>query len=371
MTDAQRQHDDHLIELRRLRPRITTLDWITRFVLVVTAVAVLLWAWNASEIRPGQLWEKRDNAWAFVFGRTLSQQERDAARTRAKRQIILLEEQRALETLRLADPAADPATLREHAVALAAAEIAALTPAERERRVYAEYRRTVRDLRGGFFPPETDPGNLRRYADALLETVAIAVWGSLSAVLLAIPMALLGANRSLRILISGEGRTVRMLRGSIHLATRRLFDLCRGFNEYVMALIFVAIIGLGPFPGVLALAVHTFGILGKVFSEAIETIDDGQVEGVASTGAGSAQIVSFAILPQIMPYVVSQSLLRFESNVRSATILGVVGAGGIGFLLQDKLQGFKMQEVCTMMIMIIIVVSLIDLVCAAVMKRFV
>jgi len=152
--------------------------------------------------------------------------------------------------------------------------------------------------------------------------------------------------------------------------TRRGFDACRGFNEFVLALIFVAIIGLGPFAGVMALAVHTFGVLGKVFADALETVQQGEIDGVTATGASATQVVSFAVLPQIMPYVVSQTLLRFESNVRSASVLGLVGAGGIGFLIDAKLKSYDFQEVATMMIMIIVVVSLIDFACGRIMKRF-
>ena len=138
-----------------------------------------------------------------------------------------------------------------------------------------------------------------------------------------------------------------------------------------MALIFVAVIGLGPFAGVLALAIHTFGVLGKVFSEAIETIDPGQVEAVMASGAGAVQVVVFSVLPQVMPLMVSYSLLRFESNVRSATILGFCGAGGIGFLMFDKLNGYLYREVATMMIMVIISVSIIDYLCGKLRNQFI
>jgi phosphonate transport system permease protein len=137
-----------------------------------------------------------------------------------------------------------------------------------------------------------------------------------------------------------------------------------------MALIFVAVIGLGPYAGVLALAIHTFGILGKVFSEAIEQIEPGQVEAVTASGAGPAQIMAFSVIPQVMPLIVSYTLLRFESNVRSATILGFVGAGGIGFLMFDKINGYLYREVCTMMIMVIVSVTLIDYLCGILRRRF-
>jgi len=168
-------------------------------------------------------------------------------------------------------------------------------------------------------------------------------------------------------MVQGEGRHQALIRWLSRLAVRRLLDFCRGFNEFVMALIFVAVIGLGPFAGVLALFIHTFGLLGKVFSEAIEP---GQVEAVQASGAGPGQIISFAVLPQVMPLIVSYSLLRFESNVRSATILGFCGAGGIGFLMFDKINGYLYREVSTMMILVIFGVFIIDYLCGILRARF-
>jgi len=206
---------------------------------------------------------------------------------------------------------------------------------------------------------------------ALLETVAIAIWGSLFAVLAAVPVSVLAATNTLEIVCQGDSRMHRAIRWFSYFVIRRFLDFCRGFNEFVMALIFVAVIGLGPFAGVLALAIHTFGVLGKVFSEAIETIDPGQVEAVMASGAGAVQVVVFSVLPQVMPLMVSYSLLRFESNVRSATILGFCGAGDIGFLMFDKLNGYLYREVATMMIMVIISVSIIDYLCGKLRNQFI
>ncbi|MEL6797339.1 MAG: phosphate/phosphonate ABC transporter permease [Planctomycetota bacterium] len=229
--------------------------------------------------------------------------------------------------------------------------------------------RAERDRSGGFFPPETSPKAIRLYADALLETLAIAIWGTALAVVAAAVVALLGSRRTLGILMTGESPPRRWLRAVGVFFTRRGFDACRGFNEFVLALIFVAILGLGPFAGVLALAVHTFGVLGKVFADAMQSVKDGEIEGVSSTGAPASSVVRFAVIPQVLPYMISQSLLRFESNVRSASVLGLVGAGGIGFLIDAKLKSYQFQEVATMMILIIAVVTVIDLVCGALMRR--
>jgi phosphonate transport system permease protein len=204
-----------------------------------------------------------------------------------------------------------------------------------------------------------------------LETVAIAIWGTLLAFIVAIPLSMFAAKNTLELMVQGDGAWQRMVRWFGQFAVRRVLDFCRGFNEFVMALIFVAVIGLGPYAGVLALAIHTFGILGKVFSEAIEQIEPGQVEAVTASGAGPAQIMAFSVIPQVMPLIVSYTLLRFESNVRSATILGFVGAGGIGFLMFDKINGYLYREVCTMMIMVILSVTVIDYLCGMLRRRFV
>src|SRR5690606_21259568 len=106
-------------------------------------------------------------------------------------------------------------------------------------------------------------------------------------------------------------------------------------NEMVFAMLFVVAVGLGPFAGVMALFVHTTGVLAKLFSEAVEAIDPGPVEGVRATGATSLQEIIFGVIPQVMPLWISYSLYRFESNVRSATVVGMVGAGGIGVILWE------------------------------------
>lgn len=234
-----------------------------------------------------------------------------------------------------------------------------------------EYVQILQDKKGGFFPPETSKRALLEYSEGLVETIAMAIWGTLIAVVISIPAAVLAARNTLDLLVQGENIHHRAARWVGLFVVRRFLDFCRGFNEFVMALIFVAVIGLGPFAGVLALAVHTFGILGKVISEAIETIEPGQMESLVASGAGNMQVISFSVLPQVMPLVVSYSLLRFESNVRSATILGFCGAGGIGFLMFDKINGFAYREVATMMIMIIVSVSILDYACGKLRSNFI
>lgn len=350
--------------------------WLTarRLALPLLILAVLSWSGAKSDLDPGLLVENRGRAAEYVLGRQLSDAQIAETYQSAERTLMLSLERQArlqlVEELRLEPGAPRPEGFDE-AIDARTTELRNETTLEEwDTLVERQARRVKRERSGGFFPPETDPDSLRLYADALLETIAIAIWGTLLAMVAALPIAVLGSHRTLSILSTAGGPIPGLLRRLGVFFTRRGFDACRGFNEFVLALIFVAIIGLGPFAGVMALAVHTFGVLGKVFADALETVQQGEIDGVTATGASSTQVLSFAVLPQIMPYVVSQTLLRFESNVRSASVLGLVGAGGIGFLIDAKLKSYAFQEVATMMIMIIVVVSLIDFACGRIMKRF-
>ncbi len=326
-------------------------------------------------IDPLKLWEKRHHAWTYLFGRQLTDEEVESARRQAERMPLIILSQEILQELK--DKArSSPQTLDSSALTLEAKNLAekrlATMPEEQRRAIVdKEFHRLVTEKRGGFFPPHTSPSSLKDYSKSLLETVAIAIWGSLLAVLWALPVSFLAAQNTLRIFFPGDSRSYRWTRRTCQFLVRRLLDFCRGFNEFVMALVFVAVIGLGPFAGIMALAIHTFGILGKIFSEAIEAIEPGQVEAVTATGAGPLQVLSFAVMPQVMPLVVSYSLLRFESNVRSATILGFCGAGGIGFLMFDKISSYQYREVATMMAMVIFAVTVIDTLCAKLRRRFI
>lgn len=144
-------------------------------------------------------------------------------------------------------------------------------------------------------------------------------------------------------------------------AVRRFLEFCRTVPEIVFALVFVIAFGLGPIPGVLALAIHTLGALGKLFAEVIENIDMKPVEGVTATGAGWTEVMRHAALPQVLSGFASYSLLRFEINVRGAAIMGFVGAGGIGQELLTAVRKFYYTDISAMLIMIIATVMLIDL----------
>jgi phosphonate transport system permease protein len=160
-----------------------------------------------------------------------------------------------------------------------------------------------------------------------------------------------------------------MRRASVGFVVRRCLEFCRTVPDIVFALIFVAAFGLGALPGVLALAIHTTGALGKLFTEVVENIDMGPVEGVASTGGSWLAQVRFAVTPQVLSNLVSYALLRFEINVRGATVIGFVGAGGIGQDLIVAIRKFYYSDVSAMLLMIIVTVMMIDTLSARLRHR--
>jgi phosphonate transport system permease protein len=196
-----------------------------------------------------------------------------------------------------------------------------------------------------FFPP--DFSQWRSYVEEMVLTLQIAIWGTSLAVLCAVPCGLLCATNI------APWWVVQPM--------RRLMDLFRAINEVVFAMLFVVAVGLGPFAGVLALWVHTTGILAKLFAEAVETIDPRPVEGIRATGAWSIEEIAYAVVPQVMPLWVSYALYRFESNVRSASVIGLVGAGGIGQVLWEIIRAFQFQQTCAVMIIVVLTVILVDL----------
>ena len=199
-----------------------------------------------------------------------------------------------------------------------------------------------------FFPPNFH--DWRLYLDEMLVTVHIALWGTVLAVICAIPCGLLCAQN--------------IVPAWVYQPVRRLMDACRAINEMVFAMLFIVAVGLGPFAGVLALWVHTTGVLAKLFAEAVEAIDPRPVEGVRATGANGLQEVLYGVIPQVLPLWISYSLYRFESNVRSASLVGMVGAGGIGVILHEVIRGFDYAETAAVLIMIIVCVTVIDLLSA-------
>ena len=206
-----------------------------------------------------------------------------------------------------------------------------------------------------FFPPNFH--DWRIYLHEMVITLHIALWGTVLAIVAAVPLGLLSAHN--------------VAPPWVHQPVRRLMDLCRSINEMVFAMLFIVAVGLGPFAGVLALFVHTTGTLAKLFSEAVEAIDERPVEGIRAMGGHKLAEVVYGIFPQVMPLWLSYSLYRFESNVRSASVVGMVGAGGIGVVLYEVIRGFQYAQTCAVLLMLAITVTVIDMFSAWLRKRFI
>jgi phosphonate transport system permease protein len=199
------------------------------------------------------------------------------------------------------------------------------------------------------FPPhfwETWPEWVEVF-QALGETVAMAFLGTVLGLIIGFPLSFLGAKNINRIF---------WLRHS----ARRVYDIIRAFETLILALIFIRAFGLGPLAGVLAIAVSEIGIFGKLFSEALENTSKRPVEGVVASGGSRFQSILYGIMPQVLPVHLSIILYNFESNVRSSTILGIVGAGGIGFMLSDRIAGLFWDQVWTIIFLIIAMVYIVD-----------
>ncbi|BCO10399.1 phosphonate transporter PhnE [Desulfolithobacter dissulfuricans] len=222
-----------------------------------------------------------------------------------------------------------------------------------------------------FFPPTLILSDIRVYVMAMIETLEMAVVALFFSILVAVPLSLFASRNILRILLPGHSLITRTLRTGIYLAASLVANVFRSINEIVWALFFVSAVGLGPMAGILALAVHTAGVLCKLLAEGNEAIDPGPVEALSATGAGFLKIITFAVVPQTMPHFISMVLYRFESDVRSASILGFVGAGGIGFYLFDKVRSFENGDVTTIIIIIVVTVWLIDKLSAYIREKFI
>jgi phosphonate transport system permease protein len=195
-------------------------------------------------------------------------------------------------------------------------------------------------------PP--DPGSsLPLYLKALGETLSIALLGTTLAAVVALPVSLLAARNIVRSSL-------------LRFPVRRFLDTIRGVDTLIWALVWINVVGLGPFAGVLAIAVSDFGAFGKLFSEAIEAADRKQVEGIRASGGNALHEIRFGLMPQVLPVIAGQVLYFIESNTRSATIIGIVGAGGIGLQLAEQIRVLEWQKVSFLILMILIAVAAID-----------
>jgi phosphonate transport system permease protein len=195
-------------------------------------------------------------------------------------------------------------------------------------------------------PP--DPGaSLPAYLSALGETLSIALLGTTIAAVVALPFSLLAARNVIP-------------SGWLRFPVRRFFDSIRGVDTLIWALVWINVVGLGPFAGVLAIALSDFGAFGKLFSEAIEAADRKQVEGIRASGGNALHEIRFGLMPQVLPVIAGQVLYFIESNTRSATIIGIVGAGGIGLQLAEQIRVLEWQKVSFLILMILVAVAAID-----------
>ncbi len=213
----------------------------------------------------------------------------------------------------------------------------------------------IREFTSDLLKPDFEQWPL--YVAQMWLTVQIALWGTGLAVLFAIPFGLLSARNIAPIWVQQP--------------VRRLMDLMRSVPDLVLGTIFIVAVGLGPFAGAMALAVNTGAVLAKLFSEAVEAIDPRPVEGVRATGATRLQEIVWGVIPQVGPLWTSYALYRFESNARSATVLGLIGAGGIGQTLIDSINGFQYRNTSAICVVIVIAVTLIDLLSQAMRQRLI
>lgn len=226
----------------------------------------------------------------------------------------------------------------------------------------------------GGLPPRLDGDFLRFLLRPLAETVQISVMGMVVAILIGAPLGLL-ATSSLTwrgILHERTGRVARLVLGFLPYAvTRAVLSILRSIPEYVWAFMFVRAVGLGPFPGVLALGVAYGGMLGKVYSEIMESADPRPLEALQGAGAGRTGVLLYGLVPEALPHVVSYTLYRWECAIRASAIMGFVGAGGLGQQIELSMRMFQFDEVITLLLVLLVLVGAVDLVSARIRARVV
>lgn len=206
----------------------------------------------------------------------------------------------------------------------------------------------ARDFIAGFAPPDTHATFVGRVAVATGETMAMSAIGTLLAAIFGLVLALPASAHGGALARAGKA------------VTRFVLAVLRAIPELVWAALFVIAAGLGPLPGTLALALHTTGVLGRLFAETIENLPTGPADALRAAGVGRVTVFCYATLPQALPQFLSYALYRWENNIRAAAILGVVGAGGLGQMLVFHLALFQMQRVATVVAAIIVLVAVVD-----------
>jgi phosphonate transport system permease protein len=217
----------------------------------------------------------------------------------------------------------------------------------------------------GMFPPDLSWNFLSLMLRPTLETIQISLWGTLIAIMVGFPLGLLGTNTlTVRGILNEaelQGAPVRRsLRYATYLLARGILSLFRCIPEFVWAFMFVRAVGLGPFPGVLAIGVAYGGMLGKVYSEIFEGVNYRPLEALQSIGANKLQIFFYGWFPQALPNFVSYTLYRWECAVRASAILGLVGAGGLGQQIEISMRMFNFNEVLTILIILFLMVAAVD-----------
>lgn len=195
-----------------------------------------------------------------------------------------------------------------------------------------------------------------------LETLQISVLSVIIGAAIAFPVSFFAAKNLTRGSVPGD---------VIYVVCRTVVNIVRSIPDLFWALVFVASVGLGPFPGVLALTMFAFGMLGKLYSETIESIDPGPLEAITATGASRTQVIIYGVVPQIVPYFVAHSLYAWEINVRVATVVGMVGAGGLGFLLRTYMSFFQYRQAATVILVTMAMVTAIDFASARLREKIV
>ncbi len=204
------------------------------------------------------------------------------------------------------------------------------------------------DIFGMMLPPTPDTWSRGQlYFEALIQTLSIAFLGTFMAAILAVPLGFLAARNIFPNWL-------------LHVLARRSLDTMRSVDTLIWALIWINVVGLGPFAGALAIMTADIAAFGKLMSEAIETADRKPVEGVAAAGGNRLEAIRFGIIPQVLPIFASQVLYFFESNTRSATIIGIVGAGGIGLYLSEEIRVLEWQRAAFLILMVLVTVAIID-----------
>ena len=214
---------------------------------------------------------------------------------------------------------------------------------------------SIVSLFGDMLPP--DFGGAGRWLRPLLDTLAMSVGGTALAVVLSLPLALLAARNTAPHPLA-------------YRAARTLLNALRSVPELILGIIFVAAVGFGPLPGVLALGLHSVGMVGKFFAEAIEHADEAPVEAVRAAGAGPFQVIVHGILPQVLPQLADVTIYRWEYNFRASTVMGAVGAGGIGLELIAALRLMRYQSVSALLLLILLAVMVVDGLGARLRRRF-